>query len=1344
MRRALKWIFRAVVVIVLLPVVLIAVLLIALNTAPGQHEAESILAGVLGSDIKVSGISGRIPAAPRVAHFEMRDARGVWLSIDDIALDWSPLRLLGGTAKIDRLTVGHVAVDRPPESAAPATPSSGGGFTLPVTVDVESAHVDRVDLGAPVAGAPASVAIDLKGRMVSLTDGDADATLHQIGGPGIYTLTGQIDDRHITAHLDASESAHGLASNLTGLPDLGAFFVHASVDGPWTAAATDVSLTAGKLRATAKGNINITGEAADLDVSATAPAMTPRPDLSWQAVALDAHVHGPFTKPEAAGHLRVDGFSGAGAGLRQLTADVQGNAGAVSLHAALEGLRIPGPKPDLFEASPVTLDADARLDSPDRPVTFTLTHPLVTARGTAHTGGDISVNVALAVPDVSPFAAIGGVDLRGSTDLTVAARMSNGTTNATVDGSVAITGGMSPVPGLIGPAGKLGVTAALRGNDITLSRLQVDGKTVSLAATGGMTGGVVDLNWKLALADLALLAPSVSGTLDGTGHVAGRADALAATADIAGDVATAGYPRAPVKISVNANGLPGAPSGTITATGALEGSPVNLAVDANRAADGTLAVIINRANWKDTNASGAVSLAPGATLPTGKITVHAGRLGDFSRLAGQPLDGSVDIVAELANDIATLDLRARNAGVPGTGATSANLTVRVTNPTTRPDVRAELAIDGLRAAGSAGSVRLSLAGPESALGLRLTAKLENFNGSALQADTAGTLNVQKMDLAIASLATTWKSETLRLLAPTRVSLANGLSVEKTRIGLRQAELDIGGKISPTLDLTASLRNVSADLATILAPDLKAQGTLSADAHITGTPVRPAGTIHLAASGLKLASGPAAGMPAASITADATLAGTSARIDTKLSAGRNTISVTGIAPLDPSGVLGLRATGAIDLATLNPILTANGERVVGHVALDAAVSGTIAAPRANGSLSLTGGEVQDFAQNVRITGMRALIEANGDTVRISRFSGQAGKGTISASGTLGLAAPMPVDLAITARNATPLAGDQLTATLNSDITVRGALRGTLNIAGTVGVENANIQVPENLPTQVAVLDVRRPGQKPRPAPGPTPVAPAPESGPRIGLGIKVHAPGQIFVRGRGLDAELQGDLTIAGTTAAPLISGGFQLRRGTFSLAGQSLTFTSGEVSFDGSGRIDPTLNFIATSSNASVTATLAVTGYASAPKITLSSVPTLPQDEVLAQLLFHQSAASLSPFQLAEIAVALAQITGVGGAGGFDPLNSVRGALGLDRLSVGGGSSGSSATVQAGRYVAKGVYVGASQATSGGGTQATVQIDLMKGLKLETDVGTGGSSTGASSSTTSNGTSVGLTYQFEY
>jgi translocation and assembly module TamB len=441
-------------------------------------------------------------------------------------------------------------------------------------------------------------------------------------------------------------------------------------------------------------------------------------------------------------------------------------------------------------------------------------------------------------------------------------------------------------------------------------------------------------------------------------------------------------------------------------------------------------------------------------------------------------------------------------------------------------------------------------------------------------------------------------------------------------------------------------------------------------------------------------------------------------------------------------LGLRIAGAADLATLNPILTANGESARGQVSVDATIGGTISAPRATGSVTLAGGEVQDFAQNVRIANIQATIDATGDTIRIARFSGSAGKGTISASGTVGLAAPMPVDLRISAQKAAPLSSDQLNATLDANITVRGAVQNQLAVAGAITIDGAEIRVPDNLPAQVAVLDVQRPGTgKQRPAA----VTPPASTAPMIALDVKVHAPGQMFVRGRGLDAELQGDLTIAGTSAAPLISGGFKLRRGTFSLAGQSLTFTSGEVSFDGSGKIDPTLNFVATSSNASVTATLAITGYASAPKITLSSTPTLPQDEVLAQLLFHQSASSLSPFQLAEIAVALAQITNAGGASSFDPLNAVRSGLGLDRLSVGGGGNGSSATVEAGRYVAQGVYVGAKQGTSGGGTQATVQIDLTKGLKLETDVGTGGSSTGAASSTTSsNGTSVGLTYQFQY
>jgi translocation and assembly module TamB len=71
--------------------------------------------------------------------------------------------------------------------------------------------------------------------------------------------------------------------------------------------------------------------------------------------------------------------------------------------------------------------------------------------------------------------------------------------------------------------------------------------------------------------------------------------------------------------------------------------------------------------------------------------------------------------------------------------------------------------------------------------------------------------------------------------------------------------------------------------------------------------------------------------------------------------------------------------------------------------------------------------------------------------------------------------------------------------------------------------------------------------------------------------------------------------------------------------------------------------------------------------------------------------------------------------------------------------------VEAGKYVAKGVYVGAKQATGGGGgTQALVQIDITRHLKLNTTLGTGGGSAQGATPQNDPGSSVGLSYGFEY
>jgi translocation and assembly module TamB len=144
----------------------------------------------------------------------------------------------------------------------------------------------------------------------------------------------------------------------------------------------------------------------------------------------------------------------------------------------------------------------------------------------------------------------------------------------------------------------------------------------------------------------------------------------------------------------------------------------------------------------------------------------------------------------------------------------------------------------------------------------------------------------------------------------------------------------------------------------------------------------------------------------------------------------------------------------------------------------------------------------------------------------------------------------------------------------------------------------------------------------------------------------------------------------------------------------------------------------------------------------------VPQDEILARLLFQQTAKELSPFQLAQIAQAAASLSGF--ATGFDPVASLRRSLGLDRLAVGSSTSSSGTattsqtTIEAGKYIAGSVYVAAKQGL-GNTTQAEVQIDLTKNLKAKATISTGSNAVPAQgASLQSVGSSVGLSYQFEY
>jgi len=166
----------------------------------------------------------------------------------------------------------------------------------------------------------------------------------------------------------------------------------------------------------------------------------------------------------------------------------------------------------------------------------------------------------------------------------------------------------------------------------------------------------------------------------------------------------------------------------------------------------------------------------------------------------------------------------------------------------------------------------------------------------------------------------------------------------------------------------------------------------------------------------------------------------------------------------------------------------------------------------------------------------------------------------------------------------------------------------------------------------------------------------------------------------------------------------------------------GNVSLVTATTIDPLLDFAATTNVQGTTIEVDITGSSRAPKIELTSSPQLPQDEAMALLLFGKPSSSLSPMELLSAAQALAELTGkqpVGG--GF--LAKLRGGLGLDQLSINSGGSGSGSnkgtttSVEGGRYVAPGVYVGARQGASADSSRGVVEWEVFRHTKVEGDIG---------------------------
>lgn len=301
----------------------------------------------------------------------------------------------------------------------------------------------------------------------------------------------------------------------------------------------------------------------------------------------------------------------------------------------------------------------------------------------------------------------------------------------------------------------------------------------------------------------------------------------------------------------------------------------------------------------------------------------------------------------------------------------------------------------------------------------------------------------------------------------------------------------------------------------------------------------------------------------------------------------------------------------------------------------------------------------------------------------------------------------IDLSLKAEHLHAPKGGIADGFIQADLNFKGNKAAYL-LSGNISPEKINITLPERFTQAIPEINIETPKTRATNTHG---------MGKNLTLDIVVDAPNQIFVRGWGLDAEFGGKVKIHGVLDDPQFDGVMKLQRGRYDEFGKSFKVAKANLIFSGSIPPNPKFDILVETKTGDIMARVGITGNALKPTINFSSDPALPEDEVLAHILFGEDMGDISPFQAVQLAQTLQRFTGRGGrSGGFDPVGLLRTTTGLDDLRFDADANGN-ASIGAGKHLSDKVYLEVEAGSADGSGSANIEIELTPNITLESEIG---------------------------
>ena len=127
-------------------------------------------------------------------------------------------------------------------------------------------------------------------------------------------------------------------------------------------------------------------------------------------------------------------------------------------------------------------------------------------------------------------------------------------------------------------------------------------------------------------------------------------------------------------------------------------------------------------------------------------------------------------------------------------------------------------------------------------------------------------------------------------------------------------------------------------------------------------------------------------------------------------------------------------------------------------------------------------------------------------------------------------------------------------------------------------------------------------------------------PFVRADLQIDIPRNVWLQGPSTAIELSGNMRVTKDLRAPFIlSGSIETVRGSASYYGKRFTVESGRVTFTGTPELNPLLDVTAIQKVSEYLVSIHVTGRAQQPTIVLSSMPELPQTDILSLLVLGKT-----------------------------------------------------------------------------------------------------------------------------